>query len=43
VENVFAAGDVIPGPQMAIVAAASGAVAALSIHMSLVPEERRLD
>jgi thioredoxin reductase len=43
VENVFAAGDVIPGPQMAIVAAASGAVAALSIHLSLVPDERKLD
>jgi thioredoxin reductase len=43
VKNVFAAGDIIPGPQMAIVAAASGAVAALAIHMSLVPEERRLD
>lgn len=43
VKNVYAAGDIIPGPQLAIVAAASGAVAALAIHHSLVPEERRLD
>ena len=43
VKNVFAAGDIAPGPQMAIAAAASGAIAALAIHHSLVPEERRLD
>jgi thioredoxin reductase len=43
VRNVFAAGDIAPGPQMAIAAAASGAIAALAIHHSLVPEERRLD
>ncbi len=42
VKNVYAAGDVIPGPQLAIVAAASGAVAALAIHHSLIPEGRRL-
>jgi len=42
VENVFAAGDITPGPQLAIAAAAEGAVAALAIHKSLVPEERRL-
>ena len=42
VENVFAAGDIAPGPQLAIRAAAGGAVAAMSIHKSLVPEERRL-
>jgi thioredoxin reductase len=40
--NVFAAGDITPGPQLAIRAAAHGAVAALSIHKSLVPEERRI-
>jgi thioredoxin reductase len=40
--NVFAAGDITPGPQLAIRAAADGAVAALSIHKSLVPEERKL-
>ena len=40
--NVFAAGDITPGPQLAIKAAAEGAVAALSIHKSLVPESRKL-
>ena len=40
--NVYAAGDIAPGPQMAIVAAASGAVAALAIHASLMPESRKL-
>lgn len=40
--NVFAAGDIAPGPQVAIVAAASGAVAAIAIHASLVPEGRKL-
>ena len=40
--NVFAAGDITPGPQLAIAAAAEGATAALAIHKSLVPEERRL-
>ena len=38
VRNVFAAGDVIHGPQMAIAAAGIGAVAAVSIHHSLLPE-----
>ena len=42
VHNVFAAGDIVPGPQLAIAAAADGAIAALSIHKSLVPAERRL-
>lgn len=42
VKNVYAAGDIAPGPQMAIVAAASGAVAAIAIHASLVPETRKL-
>lgn len=42
VMNVFAAGDIAPGPQMAIVAAASGAIAAMAIHSSLVPETRKL-
>ena len=40
--NVFAAGDIAPGPQLAIGAAASGAVAAMAIHHSLVPESRTL-
>lgn len=43
VTNVFAAGDITPGPQLAIRAAADGAVAAMSIHKSLVPPERKLD
>lgn len=43
VKNVFAAGDVTPEPQLAMVAAASGVVAAIAIHHSLVPEERQLD
>lgn len=43
VENVYAAGDIVPGPQLAIAAASGGAVAALAIHRSLVPPERLLD
>ena len=42
VRNVFAAGDIVPGSQLAIAAAADGAIAALAIHKSLVPEERKL-
>ena len=42
VKNVYAAGDIAAGVQLAIVAAASGAVAASAIHHSLVPESRRL-
>jgi thioredoxin reductase len=42
VPNVFAAGDITPGPQVAVVAAASGAIAAMAIHASLVPETRKL-
>ena len=41
--NVFAAGDITPGPQLAISAAAEGAIAALAIHASLVPDSRKLD
>lgn len=43
VHNVFAAGDILPGSQLAIAAAADGAVAALSIHKSLVPAGRKLE
>jgi thioredoxin reductase len=43
VRNVFAAGDITPGPHLAIAAAGSGAIAALAMHASLVPEERRLE
>ena len=40
--NVFAAGDITAGSQLAIRAASEGAVAALAIHKSLLPEERRM-
>jgi thioredoxin reductase len=40
--NVYAAGDITPGAQLAICAASEGAVAALAIHKSLVPETRKL-
>ena len=40
--NVFAAGDIVPGPQLGIAGAADGAIAALALHKSLVPEERKL-
>jgi thioredoxin reductase len=42
IKNVYAAGDVAGGPQLAIAAAASGAIAAVAIHSSLVPETRKL-
>jgi len=42
VRNVYAAGDVAGGPQLAIAAAASGAIAAVAIHASLIPETRKL-
>jgi len=42
VRHVWAAGDLAPGPQLAIKAAAEGATAALAMHKSLVPEERKL-
>ena len=40
--NVFAAGDIVPGPQLAVSAASDGAIAALAIHKSLVPEGQKL-
>lgn len=40
--NVFAAGDITAGSQLAITAAAAGARAALAMHASLVPEGRKL-
>ncbi|HEX3868650.1 MAG TPA: NAD(P)/FAD-dependent oxidoreductase [Gemmatimonadaceae bacterium] len=42
VENVFAAGDVTPGPQIVPKAEAQGAIAALAMHKSLVPAARSL-
>jgi thioredoxin reductase len=41
VKGVYAAGDVTPHSQLAVVAAAEGAMAAIHIHRSLIPEERR--
>jgi thioredoxin reductase len=43
VRNCFAAGDIVPGPQLAIAAASDGAIAALAIHKTLVPPERKLE
>ena len=43
VRNCFAAGDIVPGPQLAVAAAADGAIAALAIHKSLVPAEQKLE
>jgi thioredoxin reductase len=43
VRNVFAAGDIVPGPQLAVAAASDGAMAALAIHASLVPDSHKLD
>ena len=41
VKGVYAAGDVTPHSQLAVVAAAEGAMAAIHIHRSLIPEERK--
>ena len=38
VEGVYAAGDITPHSQLAVVAAAEGAMAAIHIHKSLVPK-----
>ncbi|MDT4896172.1 MAG: hypothetical protein QOH25_1249 [Acidobacteriota bacterium] len=42
VRGVYAAGDMTPHSQLAVVAAAEGAMAAIHIHKSLIPEERRV-
>lgn len=41
VAGVYAAGDITPRSQLAIVAAAEGAMAAIHIHDSLIPAERK--
>ena len=41
VDGVYAAGDITPNSQLAIVAAAEGAMAAIHIHDSLIPPERK--
>jgi len=43
VKNVFAAGDIVGGAQLAVAAASDGAIAAIAIHSSLVPDSRKLD
>ena len=40
VEGVYAAGDITPNSQLAVVAAAEGAMAAIHIHKSLISNER---
>ena len=40
VHGVYAAGDITPRSQLAVVAAAEGALAAIHIHQSLIPEEQ---
>ena len=42
VGGVYAAGDTTPQSQLAVVAAAEGAMAAIHIHKSLIPADRRL-
>jgi thioredoxin reductase len=42
VEGVYAAGDLTPKSQLAVVAAAEGAMAAIHIHKSLLPEDRKV-
>lgn len=41
VEGVYAAGDITPNSQLAVVAAAEGAMAAVHIHDSLIPSTRK--
>ena len=42
VGGVYAAGDLTPRSQLAIVAAAEGAMAAIHIHKSLIPEDQQI-
>lgn len=42
VQGVYAAGDITPNSQLAVVAAAEGAMAAIHIHQSLIPAARKL-
>lgn len=41
INGVYAAGDITPNSQLAVVAAAEGAMAAIHIHRSLSPKERQ--
>lgn len=42
VQGVYAAGDITPRSQLAVVAAAEGAMAAIHLHKSLIPANRRM-
>jgi thioredoxin reductase len=42
VAGVYAAGDIVPGSRLAIRAASEGIRAAVGIHKSLIPDDRRL-
>jgi thioredoxin reductase len=42
VEGVYAIGDLVPGSQLAITAAADGAIAAIAINKSLLPPSRQV-
>jgi len=42
VDGVYAAGDITPNSQLAVVAAAEGAMAAIQIHRSLISNERQI-
>jgi thioredoxin reductase len=42
IAGVYAAGDITPHSQLAVVAAAEGAMAAVHIHKSLIPDTRQL-
>ncbi|HZH91270.1 MAG TPA: NAD(P)/FAD-dependent oxidoreductase [Pyrinomonadaceae bacterium] len=42
VPGVYAAGDLTPKSQLAVVAAAEGAMAAIHLHKSLIPESQRV-
>ncbi|HET6230449.1 MAG TPA: hypothetical protein VFE05_10310, partial [Longimicrobiaceae bacterium] len=40
--GIYAAGDIVPGSRLALRAAAEGTRAALGIHKSLTPEDRKV-
>ncbi|HEV7843494.1 MAG TPA: FAD-dependent oxidoreductase, partial [Pyrinomonadaceae bacterium] len=42
VAGVYAAGDITPRSQLAVVAAAEGAMAAIHIHKSLIPAKQMM-
>jgi len=42
VSGVYAAGDITPNSQLAVVAAAEGAMAAIHMHQSLIPQARKI-